>query len=92
MEIGADINIRNDNNNTVLHLAAESGSVDIMKLLLDKGMSVNLTNTDECTPLHISAQFGNLGATKFLVERGAALNYTNMMVKHHSCWLHIAAN
>jgi ankyrin repeat protein len=51
--------------------------VDIIKLLLDKGMSVNLTKTDEFTPLHISAQFGHLEATKILVERGSALHYTN---------------
>jgi len=41
---GADINIRdahnNNNNNTALHLAAESGSLDIINLLLEKGMSV----------------------------------------------------
>jgi ankyrin repeat protein len=43
------MNIRdanNNNNNTALYLTAESGSVDFIKLLLDKGMSVNLTNTN----------------------------------------------
>ena len=53
---------------TALHLAAESGSVDIIKLLLDIGMSVNLNETDDFTPLHVSAQFGLLDATKSLVE------------------------
>jgi len=78
-EIGADINIRNakDKNNTALHYAANSGSVDIITLLLDKGMSVNLTNTQDSTPLHFSAQFGHLEATKALVERGAAINSTD---------------
>ena len=33
---GADINICDVNNNTALHLATESGNVDIFKLLLDK--------------------------------------------------------
>ena len=33
-EIGADINIRNAINNINLHLAALSGSVDIIKLFL----------------------------------------------------------
>jgi ankyrin repeat protein len=74
---GADINIRDANNNTALHLAAESGRVDIIKLLLDEGMSVNLTNTNDSTPLHVSAKFGHLEATKTLVERGAAINNTN---------------
>jgi len=74
---GADINIRDANNNTALHLATHSGSIDIIQLLLDKEMSVNLTNTNDSTLLHVSAQFGNLEATKILVERGAALNNTN---------------
>jgi len=65
------------NNGTALHYAAESGSVDIIKLLLDNGMSVNLTNTNNCTPLHVSAQCGNPEATKTLVERGGAINSTN---------------
>jgi len=79
-EKGADIKIRNtkDNNNTALHYAARSGSVDIIKLLLDKRMSFNLTDTRRFTPLQISAQFGHLEATKALVERGAAINNTNI--------------
>jgi len=58
-----DINIRDGNNNTALLFAAESGSVDIMKLL-EKGMSVNLTNTNEITLLQACAQFGCREATK----------------------------
>ena len=63
-----DINIRNaNNNNSALHLAADSSSVDIIKLLLAERMYVNLTNTDDNTPLHVSAEFGHLEATKTLV-------------------------
>jgi len=37
---GVDINIRDtNNNNTALHLTAQLGSVDIIKLLIDKGLS-----------------------------------------------------
>jgi ankyrin repeat protein len=51
--------------------------VEIIKILLDKGMSVDMTNADDYTPLHISAAKGNLEATKVLVERGADLNKAN---------------
>jgi len=64
-------------NNTVFQHAAQSGSVDIIKLLLDKVLSVNLTDIHEFTPLHVSAHFGHLEATKTLVERGAAINKTS---------------
>jgi len=51
--------------------------VDIIKLLLDKGMSVNLTNMNGSTRLHVSAQFDHLDATKTWVEFGAARDYTD---------------
>jgi ankyrin repeat protein len=51
--------------------------VEIIKILLDKGMPVDLTNAADSTPLHISALEGNLEATKALVERGASLNSAN---------------
>jgi ankyrin repeat protein len=51
--------------------------VEIIKILLDKGMSVDMTNADDSIPLHFSAKNGNLEATKALVERGAALNNAN---------------
>jgi len=78
-EIGAIINISEakNNNKTPLHYAVESGSVDIIQLLLDNGMSVNLTNTNNSTQLHVSAQSRNPEATKTLVEEGAAINSTN---------------
>jgi ankyrin repeat protein len=64
--VGADINIRNANNNdTALHFAAASDSVD--KLLLDTGMSVNLTDKHNTTLLHVSVSCGNLEAKKFLL-------------------------
>ena len=61
-EMGADINIRNAND-TALHFAAASHTLDIIKLLLDTGMSVNLTNKYNTTLLHISISCGNLEAT-----------------------------
>jgi ankyrin repeat protein len=40
--------------------------VEIIKILLDKGMSVDLTNTEDSTPLHLLAPEGNLKATTAL--------------------------
>jgi ankyrin repeat protein len=69
-EIGANINISKDKNynNTLLHYAAECGSVHIIKLLLDNGMSVNLTNTNNSTQLHVSAQSGIRRQRKLWLE------------------------
>jgi ankyrin repeat protein len=51
--------------------------MEIINILLDKGLSVNLTSENEWTPLHYSAKNGNLEAKKALVGRGAALNNIN---------------
>ena len=72
--LGADINIRSSKHVTAVQLVSSSGSVDIMKLLLDKLMSANLTDTDEFTLLHFSAQFFLLEETKDFFTKGAALN------------------
>jgi ankyrin repeat protein len=76
-EIGANIIISKAKYNTPLHYAAESGSMNFIKSLLDKRMSVNLTNKNISTQLHVSAQSGNSEATKTLVGRGGAINSTN---------------
>jgi len=47
--------IRDINSNTALHHAAIVGSVEIIKILLDKGMSVELTKATDSMPLHLSA-------------------------------------
>jgi ankyrin repeat protein len=51
--------------------------VEIIKILLDRGMSVDLTNAEDSTLLHFSAVTGNLEAMKAYVEGGAPLNSYN---------------
>jgi len=68
---GSEINISNTYNRTVLHYALDSGSLDIIRLLLEKVMSINLTNTSEVTLLHFSGQFVKHKVTN-LVESDAA--------------------
>ena len=71
-----DINIGYPKYDTPLHLVAISGTVQIIKILLDNGLSVDLRNGWESTPLHksMSAACGKLEATKAFVERGAAVD------------------
>jgi ankyrin repeat protein len=51
--------------------------VEIIKILLDKGMSVDLTNAEDSTLLHLKAVTDNLEAMKAHVGRGAPLNNAN---------------
>ena len=53
VERGVDVNIRNVINDTALHLGAISGSVEIIKNLLEEGMCVDLRKGDDSRPLHL---------------------------------------
>jgi ankyrin repeat protein len=54
-----------------LHSAAASRSLEIMKLVLDRGASVNSRQHGGWTPLHSAASHGDLAAIELLLARGA---------------------
>ncbi|KAI9726842.1 MAG: hypothetical protein M1834_008598, partial [Cirrosporium novae-zelandiae] len=51
-----------------LHLAARSGSVEIISLLLHYGADINGVDNDGNTPVHYASAYGHLGAIKRLLE------------------------
>ncbi|KAL8349785.1 hypothetical protein RB598_005240 [Gaeumannomyces tritici] len=58
-----------------LSVAAESGHIDICRLLIDNGANVNGVSGDR--PLISAAQSGRLEAAELLIDRGADLNVTS---------------
>ena len=91
LEQGADPNIPASNGWTALHNAAQSGEVDVARMLLDRRAAIDPRNKDGETPLWraVLVLSGNGGPARqrqnylvvqHLVERGANLNlptYTN---------------
>ena len=62
-------------NTPLLHLAAQAGHLDVVKLLLRKGVDVNLRDRlDRATPLHWAASNGRLDVVKHLADAGADLD------------------
>ena len=84
---GADVNARNDNGNTPLHIACEfiEPNMDIINLLLGKeGVDVNVqndsdgfTNDGQETPLHIACRYSNAEVVKLLLDKGASVEIQN---------------
>jgi ankyrin repeat protein len=56
-----------------LHLAAELGRADLVKLLLDHGAAVNARTDDGGTPLAIAVKHSRAVAAELLRSRGAEM-------------------
>ncbi|KAM0618311.1 hypothetical protein ACHAP0_000974 [Verticillium nonalfalfae] len=56
---------------TLLFRAADSGSEDVVSLLIDAGACVNARSARGQTPLHRAAQRGYMYVARVLVQRGA---------------------
>jgi len=78
---GADINFRNDELQTPLHLAAMHGNSNITKLLIRQNANVDAKDVHYRTPLHFAARNGQLTDIKLLVRGNAAL-HRDMLQKY----------
>ncbi|XP_065334532.1 uncharacterized protein LOC135935876 [Cloeon dipterum] len=67
---------------TALQLAAESGNVDLVKLLLEN--NADLTHADKVgrTPLHLAAESGNVDLVEWLLKNNADLTQMDMKGKN----------
>jgi len=74
---GADMNRKNDQGDTVLHIAASLGRTDFAELLIAHGADVNVRNKFGETPLHVAASAGSKDVLALLIAKGADLNATN---------------
>lgn len=66
-----DIHFEND---LALHIAAENGHLDVVKLLLDKGANIH---ADRDYALSISAENGHLDVVELLLGKGADMHAAN---------------
>ena len=69
IEIGADVNRKSVKGNTALHDCAESGSLDIMKLLLISGARIDV-DAYGMTPLLAASVEGHLHIVEYLISQG----------------------
>ena len=75
VENGADVDVKDADNNTALHNATLRGHLEIVKLLIENSADVNAQDNDDQTALHIAAEFGYLEIVKRLIENGADINH-----------------
>ena len=77
---GADVNAKNDNEETPLHLAAYQNNPKIIELLVENGADINAKGCfSEMTPLMIAAQNSdNSTIIETMIKLGASVNEKNM--------------
>ncbi len=60
-----------------LHIAIRAGHLDVVKLLIEKGVGLDNVNGDGWGALHLAAKAGHLNVVKFALERGEDINHPN---------------
>uniref|UniRef100_A0A3P8Q8S6 Euchromatic histone-lysine N-methyltransferase 1a n=1 Tax=Astatotilapia calliptera TaxID=8154 RepID=A0A3P8Q8S6_ASTCA len=74
---GADVNIRDKEENVCLHWAALSGCDDIAQALLEARCDLNAVNVHGDTPLHVAARENHLECILLFLSRGADVSQRN---------------
>lgn len=67
---GADVNARNKDGFTLLHVAASQGHRDVVELLLAKGADLNAKDNNGFTPLDGANAYKKSDTAKFLIWYG----------------------
>ncbi|MCS5711372.1 ankyrin repeat domain-containing protein [Candidatus Berkiella aquae] len=75
--LGATIDARSTNNETLLHWAARRGLLEVMQLLLAKGAMIDLENNNRETPLHLAVRYNHPVIVKLLIDHHAKIDSQN---------------
>ena len=71
LEHGADPNLYEDSNSSLLHLASSYGLLEVVRLLLSYGAKVDAKDREGRTPFQVAASKGHREITKLLLEHDA---------------------
>ena len=77
LNIGIDINAKDENGDTPLMLAAKVDHTELCGVLIDAGADINLQNNAGATALHQAIDEHRIKTIKFLIENGADLTIKN---------------
>ena len=71
IDSGMSVLATDEHENTVAHLAAEAGNLEILRLLGDRGAPLDRLNWIDQSPLSLAAWKGHLPVVTYLCEHGA---------------------
>jgi ankyrin repeat protein len=76
--MGANVNTRNQDGRTPLHLASSWGHINVVSVLLNAGALVDTTDNIGSTPLYLAIRDKRVDIAQLLIDRGANVS----IVKH----------
>ncbi|CAH6787024.1 Myo16 [Phodopus roborovskii] len=74
---GGDVNEKNDDGVTLLHMACASGYKEVVVLILEHGGDLNQVDDGYWTPLHLAAKYGQTTLVKLLLSHQANPHLVN---------------
>ncbi|MCD7460243.1 hypothetical protein HAX54_043143 [Datura stramonium] len=74
---------------SALHVAAANGQIEVLCMLLDRGVNPDILNRHKQTPLMLAAMHGNVSCVERLIQRGANILMFDSL--HGRTCLHYAA-
>lgn len=76
IDAGADVNYKNSNGKSVLHVAVAKSEDICVEHLLKAGANTNLEDNDGYSPLWIAVSENNIKITPYLLQYGGDVNFT----------------
>ncbi|WP_454898538.1 ankyrin repeat domain-containing protein [Wolbachia pipientis] len=70
----AEINAKDNQERTPLHLSIQIGRTDVVNTLIDKKAEINAKDRQGRTPLHLSVQIGRTDVVNTLIDKKAEIN------------------
>ena len=71
LDAGADVDLRDRQGRTLLHVVAAHGDLKAAELLLSRGAAINVVDAQGSTPLHLAVREGHAAVAAQLLDRGA---------------------
>ena len=90
LQRGADPFLKDKEGRSGLHMAADSGKTDTLKMLLSEGLDINAVTLDGDTPLTCALSVDQQDSALFLLDQGA--DYHVNCLKSRRTILHFAAS
>jgi len=75
---GIEVESRDNDGNTPLTLASNSGHIEIVEILLNHGAKIEGKNNDGCTPLYYACQNGRFFVVNLLINKKADIEAMNI--------------